>query len=843
MNDTLWRSFTAWKTPQILMPDGTARFLKTQPYFWMSAENPDGSVLPERCTGAPDARWAQPDFDDDDWSQTRGPIGPAYRAKQWNAPALTMWEAGSPAQVNTLYARAKFTVADPAAAGPLALSLTYRGGITVFVNGKEVARANLPDGPLSPTALATPYADDLYADSDGKPIEGVAHAKSTPEELARFAKRDRRLETVLPAAALRKGVNVLAIQIHRAPIKDIYQTEPREYRNKMFRHWPLPWPHARLIEATLTAEPGAAVTPNLGRPAGIQLWQPHPWATVTGLDWGDPCERPARIRLIAMRNGTATAQLVVSSTEAIRGLRAVAGDLRGPGPARIPSEHVLLRYPEPDGNRFDTLFPSPPPEITLRRYQASRGAPVEHVAMQPVWVTVRIPADAVPGEYRGTVRIAAEGLPETELALSVKAHGWRQPEPAGLMAFNNIWQSHESVAARYKVPLWSDRHFELMGESLALSAPLANKFCNVHLIAGAFCIGNTQSMVRWIEKGDGTYDYDFQVFDRYLDLYNRILGKPAVLMLDVYAPMHSQHRPKDGSNPFAVTLLDPATGATSRLSQPPYHSPEAVAFWKPVLQAVQKRLEQRGWWDVAVIGTASDSGPGKGEAQTFKEIWPDRSWHFSGHPFRKTVGGDVAPVRSLEWVWGIRHWNPPVAAPAGEQYPRPWKNKEQVSVAFSRVGSGIAELRQHYDLDAYRLNPEKALQCNLDGIGRIGIDFWQFPDERGRMRHLDFGVGTGQFYFTTSIVWMNGPGPDGPLPTTRSELFREGLQVREAMTFLQKAADGGTLAPELVARIHDLLWERGLAMVSSDGHRHWQANEDRLFDLCAKAAQVLNRMN
>jgi len=610
----------------------------------------------------------------------------------------------------------------------------------------------------------------------------------------------------------------------------------------MFRDWPYPWPHCRLVEARLTAAGGGAVTPNAGRPAGVQLWRPHPWATVTGLNYGDPCEAIPPLRLVGFRNGSFTTQVVASSTEAITGLAATATDLADAKGGRIPASAVLLRYPEPAENRFDALLEQAPGQVPVREYRASREAPAQKVAMQPVWITVKVPADAKPGDYQGRVQIEAQGLAAVEVPLSVKVHDWRLPDPQNLVAHNDFWQSHESVAARYKVPLWSDRHFELMGRSLELTAPLANKFCNVHLVKGAFCIGNTESMVRWVDKGEGRYDYDFTVFDKYLDLHEKKLGKPKVLLIDVCVSIHSSNRPKDGSNPVKVSRLDPATGKVEPMGQPPLTPAAGVAFWKPVLEQVRARLEKRGWWDVALIGTASDSGPTPDEAKTFKEIWPEKAWLFSGHPNTKTVGGNVAPVKCMEWVWGAGTiWNPAGGEGflGGPAYPAPWKRRDLISVAFPRLGAGACELFTRSELSTYRLNPEKTMQCAQDGIGRVGINFWEFTDEQGRKRQLDFGLGTGQFFFNTAVPWFLGAGPDGPLPTTRSEMFREGLQVREAMAFLQQAADGGKLAPELVTKINDLLKQRAANMIRelADGHRDWQEPEGQLFTLCAEAAR------
>ena len=719
---TLWRSHIVWQTPVVLETNGVTRTLKKQQYFWMPAEDPAGqavSALP--ASQAPEG-WTAPEFDDGVWPQASGPQGPGYRPKDWQHPGFSMWSPGSPAEVHTVCSRARFQVSDPAAAGTLKLAVRYQGGAVVYINGHELARKDLPSPPATgaadarpePTTLAAPYADDVYIGADGKAVLGETHAKCTPEQLVQYEKRIRLLEAEIPPRLLRKGVNVLAIQVRRAPYKAIYQGAAKEYHGKLFREWPWPWPHCRLMEARLTASgaPGA-VSANIGRPAGIQVWQPHPWATVTGLHYGDACERLAPLRLIGFRNGAFSAQLVVSASAAFSGLTATATDLSGAAGERIPAQCVRLRFPMPDGNRFDALLDHAPAATPLRDYRSSPNAAVMKVAMQPVWVTVNVPANAGPGEYRGNVRIQADGLAPVETSILLKVHAWRLPDPVNLTMHNNLWQSHESVAARYKVPLWSDKHFELMGESLALTAPLANKFCNVHLVKGAFCIGNTEGMVRWVKQGGAgfrvqgsgdpdtrnlkpeTYTYDFTVFDKYLDLHEKILGKPKTLLMDVCVSIHSSNRPKDGSNPIKVSRLDPASGKVEPMDQPPLTPAAGVPFWKPVLEQVKARLEKRSWWDVALIGTASDSGPGKDESLTFQAIWPDKAWLFSGHPNARNVAGGIAPVACLEWVWGVgRLWHPAGGEGfmGGASYPAPWKRKDFVSVAFPRLGAGACEL-------------------------------------------------------------------------------------------------------------------------------------------------------
>jgi hypothetical protein len=86
-----------------------------------------------------------------------------------------------------------------------------------------------------------------------------------------------------------------------------------------------------LLRVRLVTQDAVAIAPNVRRPMGIQLWQPRLLDTVSGLDYGDPLETVRPLRLIGCHNGSFTAQLVVSPTEAIAGLKVSASPLTSAG--------------------------------------------------------------------------------------------------------------------------------------------------------------------------------------------------------------------------------------------------------------------------------------------------------------------------------------------------------------------------------------------------------------------------------------------------------------------------------------------------------------------------------
>ena len=50
------------------------------------------------------------------------------------------------------------------------------------------------------------------------------------------------------------------------------------------------------------------------------------------------------------------------------------------------------------------------------------------VAVQPVWITVTVPADARPGDYRGKVTVGADGTRALEIPLHLAVLDWKLPD-------------------------------------------------------------------------------------------------------------------------------------------------------------------------------------------------------------------------------------------------------------------------------------------------------------------------------------------------------------------------------------------------------------------------------
>ncbi len=134
----------------------------------------------------PSGIWRQPNFDDSEWKHGPAPLG--YGDEGCN----TALGYGDDPELKhtTAYFRHPFQVPNPAGLAELVLLIRADDGFVIYLNGKEVARNNLPDGSVNFGSRAT-----------------IAFGGLQERLFRRF---------VLPARHLVVGRNVLAVEVHQA---------------------------------------------------------------------------------------------------------------------------------------------------------------------------------------------------------------------------------------------------------------------------------------------------------------------------------------------------------------------------------------------------------------------------------------------------------------------------------------------------------------------------------------------------------------------------------------------------------------------------------------------------
>jgi hypothetical protein len=687
----------------------------------------------------PPADWMAADFGDRGWPPAVGSVlgGYGFRGK---------------ADVALLGVRAKFLVDDPAAVRDLSLDMAFRVGVVAYVNGREIGRSHLPDGPLPPWAGATAYPDEVM-DLPAPPSTGVPSAAQAPKYEARI----RRATFAVPAGALRKGTNVLGLELHWSS-------------NRPPRH---DWNTTGLHALRLTAAAGSPVTPNTG---GARIWTADPLLRVgTQAEYGDPAEPPA-LDLIAPRSGSASGQVVITAPADIPAPTVRVSALKGP--VTIPAAAVRIRYGRVADGEFVSLLDTPSADPDSQRppyrpkdYRDKTPRPAEGPRFLPIWVSVRVPADTAPGDYTGAVDIGGYGGDPVSIPVRLHVYDWTLPDPRDWVTTVNVLQSPESVAGFYRVPLWSDAHFRLLEPSLRAMGEVGNDVLGVNAVAKTV-FGNDPLIV-FREEHDG-YVPDFRYLERYLKLYDKYAGAPQFLSVQVWHYGMSQRGyGRDGGSASTIAATIPVMvlkGDTPVVADiPMYGLPGTQATWKATLDGVRDLIARLNWRRTRVLlGTAGDNHPNKEIVTFFRGVAPDAEWRVITHASLKwgpTPGerstGDGMVVGYSENARRLAFTRPIVPG-----HPRTCNARDE-------VGS---------DPFAYQsLTPVNIVGARYEGFCWKGLDYWPYTLPDGKVwRALNTCVQFGNVVGGTPRAMLM-PGPDGAVSTPQFEALKAGLQDAEAI--------------------------------------------------------------
>jgi len=531
----------------------------------------------------------------------------------------------------------------------------------------------------------------------------------------------------------------------------------------------------------------------------------------------DPDERPGRpVVIVAARNGAFSGKVAVSSASTPA---AQASELKS-GTAVIPAANIVIRYGVPQGadfgrdasGRVDVLLEAPP---------AKAAGEVE------IWITVKVPKDAKAGDYRGAVRVAG-----TEVPLQVKVQDWTLPDTQDYRSWVDMIQSPDTLALEYKIPLWSERHWDLIAKSLRIMGQSGNKTLYIPLICRTNS-GNEESMVRWIRKGEDKYEHDFSVMDKYLDLAQQNMGRPAMVIFqawEVYLkPPSEQVVVNEGDSDYvkkekekaaarwelrdkgpAVTVID--GGKVEAVYLPKYADPRAKGMWQPAWDELHKRMSKRGLEGAMAIGMLSDLWPDREDFKALGELSGNLPWASQAHAGLTYGDHQKSGFGKLAYdcnVWHF-HW---VVDPTKT---RAYGWKEPIPIAVYHRG-GFFNMTTW---TALRNDVEQNITGKQRGVGRVGADTWPvIPDKRGRRAGSVTDRYPESYWHSLNVgAWALAPGPEGPVSTARYEHFREGVQECEARIAVEQALTD----PALKDRLGSDLAERAQALLDERLRDVWK---------------------
>ena len=323
------------------------------------------------------------------------------------------------------------------------------------------------------------------------------------------------------------------------------------------------------------------------------------------------------VSLKAWRSERVNAQAVLWTNVNLDDVQISVTDLRS-GKAVIPASAIrtnFVRYVMTDelnkdcsgcGYRNPADWDS---SVVADVLDINKTLPVRRNTTQPIWANVWVPQDAKPGNYTAQITVSGKNMKPQTLQLKLQVINRTLPSPQQWTTNLDLWQNPYAVARYYKVPLWSKEHFDAMRPIMKMLAD-AGQYSITTSIMHKPWNGQTEdhydSMVTRIKHIDGTWTFDYAVFDRYVDFMMNDVGINRLIACYTMIPWD-----------LRFDYYDEATNRIQFVKAKPGEA-AYTEYWGTFLRDFAKHLRQKGWFDKTCI--AMDERPMKDMQAAIKVI-------------------------------------------------------------------------------------------------------------------------------------------------------------------------------------------------------------------------------
>ena len=211
---------------------------------------------------------------------------------------------------------------------------------------------------------------------------------------------------------------------------------------------------------------------------------------------------------------------------------------------------------------------------------------------QPVWVSVKVPREnIIKGMYRGSVTVKEDGKVIAELPLTVTVKNRVLPDPKDWTFHLDLWQTPYAVARYYNVEPFSQEHFDLMRPIMKRYADAGGKVITTSIMHKPWN-GQTydpfESMVTWMKKADGTWWFDYTVFDKWVEF---MMSCGVTKEIGCYSMVPWR---------LSFQYFDQASNSFKFFNGKP-GEPAYEEFWTRMLKSFAAHLKEKGWFEITHI--------------------------------------------------------------------------------------------------------------------------------------------------------------------------------------------------------------------------------------------------
>ncbi len=211
---------------------------------------------------------------------------------------------------------------------------------------------------------------------------------------------------------------------------------------------------------------------------------------------------------------------------------------------------------------------------------------------RPVWCSIEVPRNAATGTQKARLQILdANGNVVKTLRLTINVVNHVLPAAADQKFHLDLWQQPYAVSRYYGVERWSDAHIEALRPYLEALGKAGQKVVTTIMFYepwGDQSHDKFSAMVKSTKKVDGTWSYDYTVFDKYVDLCAEY-GIDKQINCYSMVPWDMTFRYYDEASAKEVDVKTTTGSGTYK------------EIWNNFLDAFKKHLTEKGWFEKTCI--------------------------------------------------------------------------------------------------------------------------------------------------------------------------------------------------------------------------------------------------
>ena len=217
---------------------------------------------------------------------------------------------------------------------------------------------------------------------------------------------------------------------------------------------------------------------------------------------------------------------------------------------------------------------------------------------RPIWLTFNVPYNAKSGNYTSIFEIEIEGQKTKKFEFNLKIIDKVLPPATDWKFHLDLWQNPFALARFHNIELWSKEHWSLLKPIMKRLADAGQKVITVSLNKrpwGGQTFDQFESMIEWKKKTDGSWSYDFSVFDKWVQMMMDLGVKNQISCYSMVPWGNEFYYFDEEKNKEIKIKAAPGTK-------------EYEDLWVPFLNQFKKHLEEKGWNKITRIAM-DERGP------------------------------------------------------------------------------------------------------------------------------------------------------------------------------------------------------------------------------------------